>query len=75
VCLVRGKRGGWVPVGDTEAGWQKVRQAAPGHGDHVIDALTPDQITRLADITQAIVHRLDPDASRAGMYRWYDSLD
>jgi DNA-binding MarR family transcriptional regulator len=62
----------------TEAGWQKVRQAAPDHvtfvRDHVIDALTPDQITQLADITQAILHRLDPDASRAGMYRWYDSL-
>jgi len=63
----------------TEAGWQKVRQAAPGHvtfvRDHVIDALTPDQITQLADITQAILHTLDPDASRAGMYQWYDSLD
>jgi DNA-binding MarR family transcriptional regulator len=63
----------------TETGWQKVQQAAPGHvtfvRDHVIDALTPDQITQLADITQAILHRLDPDASRAGMYQWYDSLD
>ena len=63
----------------TEAGWEKVQQAAPGHvtfvQDHVIDALTPDQITQLADITQAILHRLDPDASRAGMYRWFDSPD
>jgi len=63
----------------TEAGWQKVQQAAPGHvtfvRDNVIDALTPDQITQLADITQAILHRLDPDASRAGMYRWFDSPD
>ena len=63
----------------TEAGWQKVQQAAPDHvtfvRDHVIDALTPDQISHLADITQAILHRLDPDASQAGMYRWYDSLD
>ncbi|KPH99578.1 transcriptional regulator, MarR family [Actinobacteria bacterium OK074] len=63
----------------TEAGWQKVRQAAPGHvtfvRDHVIDALTPDQIAQLADITEAVLKRLDPDASRAGMYRWYDSRD
>ena len=63
----------------TEAGWQKVRQAAPGHvtfvRDHVIDALTPDQITQLADISQAILSKLDPDASRAGMYRSYDSPD
>ncbi len=61
----------------TEAGWRKVREAAPGHvafvRDNVIDALTPDQITQLADITQAILHRLDPTAGRAGMYQWYDS--
>lgn len=63
----------------TEAGWQKVQQAAPGHvtfvRDHVIDALTPDQVTQLADIAQAILHRLDPDAGRADTNRLYDSLD
>ena len=63
----------------TEAGWQKVQQAAPGHvsfvRDNVIDALTPEQVSQLADITQAILSRLDPDASRASMYQWYDSLD
>ena len=63
----------------TAAGWQKVQQAAPGHvsfvRDNVIDALTPEQVSQLADITQAILSRLDPDASRAGMYQWYDSLD
>jgi DNA-binding MarR family transcriptional regulator len=63
----------------TAAGWRKVQQAAPGHvgfvRDHVVDALTSDQITQLADISQAILHRLDPDASRAEMYRWYDSPD
>lgn len=56
-----------------------MRDAAPGHvtfvRDNVIDALTPDQITQLADITQAILHRLDPTASQAGMYQWYDSPD
>ncbi|MGW3645416.1 MarR family winged helix-turn-helix transcriptional regulator [Streptomyces sp. NPDC000878] len=63
----------------TEAGWQKVRDAAPGHvsfvRDNVIDALTPEQITQLTDISQAILDRLDPDDSRAGMYRWYDAVD
>jgi DNA-binding MarR family transcriptional regulator len=63
----------------TEAGWQKVRDAAPGHvtfvRDNIIDALTPEQITQLADITKAILHRLDPTASRAGMYQWYDAPD
>lgn len=63
----------------TEAGLRKVQEAAPGHvtfvRDHVIDALTPDQVTQLADITQAILQRLDPDASRADIYRSYDSLD
>ena len=63
----------------TEAGWRKVQQAAPGHvtfvRDNVIDALTPDQVTQLAEITQAVLRRLDPDASRAGMYQWYDSPD
>ena len=63
----------------TEAGWRKVREAAPGHvdfvRDNVIDALTPEQITQLAHIGQAILRRLDPDASRAGMYQWYDAPD
>ena len=61
----------------TEAGWQKVQAAAPGHvsfvRDNVIDALTPEQVSQLADITSAILGRLDPGASRAGMYQWYDS--
>ncbi len=63
----------------TDAGWQKVREAAPGHvsfvRDTVIDALTPEQITQLTDISQAVLDRLDPDAGRAGMYRWYDPVD
>ena len=61
----------------TDAGWKKVQEAAPGHvtfvRDHVIDALTPDQITQLAEIAQAILSRLDPDARRARMYQWFDS--
>jgi DNA-binding MarR family transcriptional regulator len=61
----------------TEDGWRQVQAAAPGHvafvRDTVIDALTPDQLTQLADISEAILHRLDPTASRSGRYQWYDS--
>jgi len=60
----------------TEAGWQRIRDSAPGHlravRDNVIDALTPDQITQLGEITDAILHRLDPDGARAALYQRYD---
>lgn len=49
----------------TEAGWQKVVDTAPGHvatvRDHVIDALTDDQVRQLDDIMAALLTRLDPD--------------
>ena len=49
----------------TAAGWQKVVDTAPGHvatvREHVIDALSPDQINQLAAIADAILRRLDPD--------------
>jgi DNA-binding MarR family transcriptional regulator len=49
----------------TAAGWQKVVDTAPGHvatvREHVIDALTPDQISQLTAIADAILGRLDPD--------------
>lgn len=49
----------------TEAGWRKVVETAPGHvatvREHVIDALTPEQITQLTAIAEAILRRLDPD--------------
>lgn len=61
----------------TEAGWQKVRDSAPGHvaivRDAVIDALTPGQIGQLAAITDAILHRLDPDGSKAAIYHRYEA--
>ena len=60
----------------TEAGWQKVRDSAPGHAaavrDAVIDPLTPEQITQLTAISDAILHRLDPDGSQAAIYERYD---
>ena len=51
----------------TEAGWAKLRDTAPGHvatvREHVIDALTPEQIGQLSDIAEALLQRLDPDGS------------
>jgi DNA-binding MarR family transcriptional regulator len=49
----------------TEAGWDKVVQAAPGHVEHVrslvLDALTPAQIEQLGEISAALLTKLDPD--------------
>lgn len=56
----------------TPNGWRKVRGAAPGHvaqvRRHVIDALTPEQVTQLTAITDAILQRLDPDGTMTAMY-------
>jgi DNA-binding MarR family transcriptional regulator len=58
----------------TDDGWAKVQEAAPGHvatvRDHVIDALTPEQITQLAGIADAILDRLDPQGTT--IYQRYD---
>lgn len=60
----------------TAAGWRKVREAAPGHSgtvrDNVIDALTPEQVDQLAEITEAILGRLDPSGAMTSMYHRYD---
>jgi DNA-binding MarR family transcriptional regulator len=60
----------------TEAGWQKVSDSAPGHAAtvraNVIDALTPEQIVQLGEISDAILHRLDPDRAKAALYERYD---
>ena len=49
----------------TEAGWAKVRDAAPGHvanvREHVIDALSASQVAQLTELTHAMLERLDPD--------------
>jgi DNA-binding MarR family transcriptional regulator len=51
----------------TEAGWRKLRDTAPGHvatvRQHVIDALTPEQVGQLSEIAEAILGRLDPNGS------------
>jgi DNA-binding MarR family transcriptional regulator len=60
----------------TDAGWHKVREAAPGHvvnvRENVIDALTPEQVHQLADVTEAILGRLDPAGSMSATYHRYD---
>lgn len=51
----------------TDAGKEKLVVAAPGHvatvRNSVIDALTPEQLDQLADITGAILQRLDPGST------------
>jgi DNA-binding MarR family transcriptional regulator len=60
----------------TEAGLRKVRESAPGHvaivRDSVIDALTPEQITQLGEISDAILQRLDPGGATAAINQRYD---
>ncbi len=60
----------------TGAGWQKVQLAAPGHvanvRQHVIDALTPDQIHQATAIIDALLQRLDPSGRMTGMYQRHD---
>lgn len=60
----------------TEAGWAKVKEAAPGHvasvRQHVIDALSDEQIDQLAAIGDAILARLDPSGTMAATYTRYD---
>ena len=55
----------------TADGWAKVRETAPGHvatvREHVIDALTPEQVTQLAGIAEAVLGRLDPDGRMGGV--------
>jgi DNA-binding MarR family transcriptional regulator len=57
----------------TDLGWSTVVAAAPGHletvREYVIDALTPRQITALTGITEAILTKIDPDATATGSYR------
>lgn len=60
----------------TATGWKKVRETAPGHvatvRQHVIDALTPDQIVQLTAITDAILSKVDPHGTMAALYHRYD---
>lgn len=54
----------------TDTGQQKLTDSAPGHvatvRHHVIDALTPEQVHQLADLTGAMLRRLDPEGTFTG---------
>ena len=49
----------------TDAGWDKVVQAAPGHVGNVralvVDALEPDQVDQLSAISARLLTVLDPE--------------
>ena len=57
----------------TTQGWTAIRTAAPGHVEnvrrHVIDALTPEQVGELHDITGALLEQLDPEGLMSGAPR------
>ena len=56
----------------TDAGWEAVVAAAPGHvatvRHHVVDALTPEQLEQLRDITGELLTRLDPQGRMTALY-------
>ncbi|HWM74168.1 MAG TPA: MarR family transcriptional regulator [Nocardioides sp.] len=60
----------------TSAGRQKVQETAPSHvanvRQHVIDALTPEQLGQLTAITDAVLQRLDPTGTMTAMYTRHD---
>jgi hypothetical protein len=51
--------------------------SAPGHvanvRQHVIDALTPEQLHQLGDMAEAVLNRLDPNAAMSANYHRYDT--
>jgi DNA-binding MarR family transcriptional regulator len=57
----------------TDAGWDVVVAAAPGHvetvRDYVVDALTARQIAQLTEIAGAILDRLDPEKAVIPQFR------
>ncbi len=57
----------------TAEGWAKVVDTSPGHlaavRHHVIDALSPEQVTELRDICEAVLDRIDPDGAKTAIYR------
>ena len=61
----------------TKAGWNLVVATAPGHAatvrQHVIGALSREQVAQLAAIAGAILGRLDPDGTMMALYTRYDS--
>lgn len=60
----------------TAQGWQKVTEAAPTHVEtvrqYVLDALTPEQVDQLREISEQIMHRLDPEGELRPICDGYD---
>lgn len=56
----------------TDLGMVRITEAAPGHvanvRAHVIDALTPDQISSLTNIADSILSTLDPEGRVTALY-------
>ena len=63
----------------TPEGWRKVQESAPGHvrnvRERVLDALTPEQVGQLTEITDAVLRRLDPAGTMTALYRRHDGLE
>ena len=57
----------------TDVGHDAIVAAAPGHvatvRQYVIDALTPEQVGQLAEISAAVLGRLDPEGRMSTPYR------
>jgi DNA-binding MarR family transcriptional regulator len=60
----------------TTTGYQKLQETAPSHvanvRQHVIDALTPEQLGQLTAIADAVLQRLDPTGKMTAMYHRHD---
>jgi DNA-binding MarR family transcriptional regulator len=56
----------------TDAGWEAVSAAAPGHvatvRHNVLDPLTRDQLVQLRDIGDLLLTRLDPEGRMTSLY-------
>ncbi|USQ77212.1 MarR family winged helix-turn-helix transcriptional regulator [Ornithinimicrobium cryptoxanthini] len=63
----------------TETGWEKVKETAPLHVEHVrrlvFDALSPEQVDQLGQITDALVAVLDPDGLMSVPYQPAESAE
>lgn len=60
----------------TDAGRSQLEDTAPGHvgyvREHVLDALSKEQVGQLREIADSILARLDPDGEMTPMYHRFD---
>lgn len=63
----------------TRLGKEKIKASAPGHvenvREHVLDALTPDQVNQVAQISEQLLLRLDKNAALRPIYGRYPLPD